>query len=122
MSEKEYYWLNSHSRLFLERGYLEEGVSPEERIKQISDNAEKILKIKGFSAKFQNYMSKGFYSLATPIWTNFGNKRGLPVSCFGSLVKDQMEAILDKASEVGMMSKLGGGTSGYFGDLRERGA
>lgn len=122
MSNKEYYWLNSHSRLFLERGYLEEGITPEKRIKQIADNAEKILGIKGFSEKFENYMKLGFYSLATPIWTNFGNKRGLPVSCFGSLVKDQMEAILDKASEVGMMSKLGGGTSGYFGDLRERGA
>lgn len=122
MSNKEYHWLNSHSRLFLERGYLEEGVTPEKRIKQIADNAEKILGIKGFSEKFENYMKLGFYSLATPIWTNFGNKRGLPVSCFGSLVKDQMEAILDKASEVGMMSKLGGGTSGYFGDLRERGA
>jgi len=122
MSNKEYYWLNSHSRLFLERGYLEEGVTPEKRIKQIADNAERILGIKGFSEKFENYMKLGFYSLATPIWTNFGNKRGLPVSCFGSLIKDQMEAILDKASEVGMMSKLGGGTSGYFGDLRERGA
>lgn len=118
---KEYYWLNSHSRLFLERDYLEEGISPEERIKQIADNAEKILNIKGFSSKFQDYMSKGFYSLATPIWTNFGNKRGLPVSCFGSYIKDQMEAILTKAAEVGMMSKLGGGTSGCFGDLRPRG-
>lgn len=122
MSNKEYYWLNNHSRLFLERGYLEEGVTPEKRIKQIADNAEKILGIKGFADKFENYMSKGFYSLATPVWTNFGNKRGLPVSCFGSYITDKMESILDKASEVGIMSKMGGGTSGYFGDLRERGA
>jgi ribonucleoside-diphosphate reductase alpha chain len=118
---KEYYWLNSHSRLFLERGYLEEGVTPEARIKQIADNAEKILKLKGFSDKFQNYMAKGFYSLATPVWTNFGNNRGLPVSCFGSFIQDKMEEILTKAAEVGMMSKLGGGTSGYFGSLRPRG-
>ena len=121
MSIKEYYWLNSHSRLFLERGYLEEGVTPEERIKQISNNAEKILKIKGFADKFQKYMSLGFYSLATPVWGNFGNKRGLPVSCFNSHISDTMEAILTKTAEVGMMSKLGGGTSGYFGDLRARG-
>jgi len=118
---KEYYWLNSHSRLFLERGYLQEGVSPEDRIKQIAKNAEKILKIKGFANKFEKYMSLGFYSLATPVWTNFGNKRGLPVSCFGSYVQDRMESILNKTAEVGMMSKLGGGTSGYFGDLRPRG-
>jgi len=121
MNTKEYYWLNSHSRLFLERGYLEEGVTPEQRIKQIAKNAEKILSIDGFASKFENYMSKGFYSLATPVWTNFGNKRGLPVSCFGSFVQDKMEEILTKSAEVGMMSKLGGGTSGYFGDLRPRG-
>lgn len=118
---KEYYWLNSHSRIFLERGYLEEGITPEERIKQIAKNAEKILNIKGFANKFEDYMSKGFYSLATPVWTNFGNKRGLPVSCFGSFIQDRMEDILTKSAEVGMMSKLGGGTSGYFGSLRPRG-
>lgn len=120
--QKEYVWLNNHSRLFLERGYLDEGVTPEQRIKQIADNAEKILKIKGFSEKFQRYMSFGYYSLATPVWTNFGNKRGLPVSCYSSYVGDHMESILTKAAEVGIMSKLGGGTSGYFGDLRPRGA
>ena len=121
MSNKEYYWLNSHSRLFLERGYLEPDVTPEQRIRQIAENAEKILKIKGFADKFEGYMSRGFYSLATPVWTNFGNKRGLPVSCFGSFISDNMEAILTKAAEVGIMSKLGGGTSGFFGDLRPRG-
>lgn len=122
MSNKKYYWLNNHSRLFLERGYLKEGISPEQRIRQIADNAERILKIKGFADKFEEYMSLGFYSLATPVWTNYGNERGLPVSCFNSYVNDTMEDILTKASEVGTMSKLGGGTSGYFGDLRPRGA
>jgi ribonucleoside-diphosphate reductase alpha chain len=118
---KRYYWLNSHSRIFLERGYLKDGVSPETRIRQIADAAEKILKIEGFADKFEDYMSKGFYSLATPVWTNFGNDRGLPVSCFNSYISDTMESILTKVAEVGMMSKLGGGTSGYFGDLRPRG-
>jgi len=116
-----FYWLNKHARLFLERGYLTEGLEPEARYKQIADNAEKILKIKNFSNKFYEYLSKGFYSLSTPVITNFGNKRGLPVSCFGSYVEDRMEAILTKSAEVGMMSKLGGGTSGFFGSLRPRG-
>jgi ribonucleotide reductase alpha subunit len=119
--EKEYYWLNSHSRLFLERGYLEPDTTPEQRVRQIAENAEKILKAKGFADKFEEYMRRGFYSLATPVWTNFGNKRGLPVSCFGSFISDNMEAILTKAAEVGIMSKMGGGTSGFFGDLRPRG-
>ena len=122
MSNKKYYWLNSHSRLFLERGYLEEGITPEQRIRQIAENAQKILNIEGFADKFEDYMSRGFYSLATPVWTNFGNKRGLPVSCFGSYIDDTMESILTKTAEIGMMSKMGGGTSGYFGDLRSRGS
>lgn len=120
--EESFYWLNKHARLFLERGYLEEGVKPEDRYRQIANNAEKILKIQGFSNKFYDYLSKGFYSLSTPVITNFGNKRGLPVSCYSSYVGDNMESILTKTAEVGIMSKLGGGTSGYFGDLRPRGA
>ena len=119
---KDFDWLNKDSRLFLSRGYLEEGLSAEDRIRQIADNAERILGIEGFSDKFFGYMAKGYYSLATPIWVNYGNKRGLPVSCFGSYIDDTMESILEKLAEVGIMSKNGGGTSAHFGALRERGA
>lgn len=118
----DFYWLTENSRLFLSRGYLSEGQEPEERLKEISDEAERILGIEGFSDKFYGYLSKGYYSLSTPVWTNFGNSRGLPISCFGSHLSDNMGNILHTAGEVGMMSKYGGGTSGYFGDLRERGA
>ena len=121
MNEK-YYWLNNDSRLFLERGYLEEGETPEKRIRQISRHAEKILKKEGFAKKFEEYMANGWYSLASPIWANYGKKRGLPISCFGSYIDDTMEEILYTVSEVGMMSKMGGGTSAYFGHLRERGS
>jgi len=119
---KDYYWLNRDSRTFLKRGYLDDGETPEERIKNIADAAQELLSIPGFSEKFQSYMSKGWYSLSSPIWANFGKKRGLPISCFGSFIDDTMECILRKSSEVGMMTKCGGGTSGYFGALRERGA
>jgi len=120
--EKAYKWLNSHSRLFLERGYLEEGMVPELRVRQIAENAERILGIDGYADKFEKYVSLGYYSLSTPVWINYGNKRGLPVSCFNSHVSDTMTDILWKVGEVGIMSKMGGGTSGYFGDLRKRGA
>ena len=121
-NQDKYYWLNKDSRKFLEGGYLEPGTTPEQRIRQIAENAENILNIKGFANKFENYSSRGFYSLSTPVWTNFGNKRGLPVSCFGSYCEDRMESILSKVAEVGTMSKMGGGTSAYFGGLRERGS
>ena len=115
-------WLTQHSRDFLSAGYISGDIPAEQRIREIADNAEKILKIRGFSDKFFHYMSEGFFSLASPVWSNFGKKRGLPVSCFGSNVADDMGNILYTQSEVGMMSKLGGGTSGYFGHIRHRGS
>jgi ribonucleoside-diphosphate reductase alpha chain len=117
-----FYWLNEESRRFLSRDYLLPGVSAEQRIRQIADYAEGILGIEGFGDKFYDYMARGWYSLATPVWTNFGLHRGLPISCYGSYIEDDSASILFTASEVGMMTKLGGGTSAYFGKLRPRGA
>ena len=115
-------WLTQHSRDFLAAGYLTKDITPEKRIRKIADRAEELLGIKGYSDKFYHYMSEGFFSLASPVWSNFGKKRGLPISCFGSNISDDMGNILYTQSEVGMMSKLGGGTSGYFGHIRPRGA
>ncbi len=115
-------WLTEYSRAFLAKGYLSEGISPEERIEFIAQHAEKILNKPGFADKFVDYMSKGYYSLSSPIWSNFGLKKGLPISCFSSYLADDMGQILFTQAEVGMMSKFGGGTAGYFGDLRHRGA
>lgn len=115
-------WLTENSRKFLAAGYLSDGVSAEERIREIAERAEQILGMPGYADKFYHYMGEGFYSLASPVWSNFGKRRGLPISCFGSHIDDDMGNILYTQSEVGMMSKLGGGTSGYFGKIRHRGA
>ena len=82
-------WITDESITFLRRGYLSEGEEPLDRIKTISDHAEKLLGIEGFSDKFYDYMSRGWYSLASPVWANFGKQRGLPVSCFGSNIGDR---------------------------------
>jgi ribonucleoside-diphosphate reductase alpha chain len=119
--ENKYYWLNKESREFLSRGYLKDGISAEERIREIAENAEKILGIKGYAEKFEDYMSRGWISLSTPVWANFG-LRALPISCYTSYAEDTMEGILYANSEVGMMSKQGGGTALYLGDLRPRGS
>ena len=121
-TEKTFAWLNENSRKFLAAGYLGEGITAEERIANIAKRAEEILQMPGYAEKFYHYMSQGYYSLASPVWSNFGKERGLPISCFGSHVDDDIGNILYSQSEVGMMSKLGGGTSGYFGKIRHRGA
>jgi ribonucleoside-diphosphate reductase alpha chain len=121
--KQKYYWLNKDSRKFLSRGYLDEGETAEQRVKNIANTAEKFLNIQGFAEKFGDYMSRGWYSLSSPIWSNFGRDRGLPISCFGSYIADRLDEIAGtKIAEVSMMTKTGGGTSAYFGALRGRGA
>ena len=120
--EEPFYWLNEDSRAFLDEGYLLDGVTAEERVREIAERAEAILDDDGFADRFYDYMSRGFYSLASPVWSNFGLDRGLPISCFGSYMDDSMESILYTQAEVGEMTKLGGGTSGYFGEIRPRGS
>jgi ribonucleoside-diphosphate reductase alpha chain len=120
MERKKYYWLNEESRTFLSRGYINE--TPEQRIHDIAVIAEKYLKVDGFAEKFEDYMARGFYSLSTPVWINFGKHKGLPISCYGSNVDDNLDSILNAGREIGMMSKYGGGTSVYLGNIRPRGS
>ncbi len=115
-------WANEDSRTFLSRGYIDGNMTVEERVREIAKAAELILDKDGFADKFYDYMSRGFYSLSSPVWSNFGTKKGLPISCNGVYFDDTMESILSKTAEVGMQTKLGAGTSGYFGGLRSRGA
>lgn len=120
-NREDFYWLNDESKLFLSRGYIDSGITAKQRYRQISDNAERILNIPGFSDKFYHYLAKGYYSLSTPVVVNFGNEKGLPISCYGSYLNDDLGNIFDTIKEVAVMNKLGGGTSGYFGKLRSRG-
>ena len=119
MEYEKYYWLNEDSRTFLSRGYITD--SPEQKIKDVANTAEKYLKVEGFAKKFEEYMSKGYYSLSTPVWINFGKEKGLPISCYGSNIDDTLDSILNAGREIGMMSKYGGGTSAYLGNIRPRG-
>ena len=115
-------WSNENSIAFLEASYLQEGQTTDERVREIADAAEKILGMPGYADKFYGYMDEGYFSLSSPVWSNFGTDRGLPVSCFGSSIEDNIGDIIFTQGEVGVMSKVGGGTSGYFGNLRPRGA
>jgi ribonucleoside-diphosphate reductase alpha chain len=120
--ENKYRWLTPESETFLQRDYLLAGQTLDERVDIICAEAERRLGIKDFGKRFKENIQKGWYSLSTPVWTNYATNRGLPISCFGSFVDDNMESILHSIAEVGMMTKMGGGTSAYFGKLRPRGS
>jgi ribonucleoside-diphosphate reductase alpha chain len=114
-------WANEDSRTFLSRGYIDGNMTVEERVREIAKAAERILDKEGFADKFYDYMSRGFYSLSSPVWSNFGTKKGLPISCNGVYIEDSVESFLDKFGEVCTQSKLGAGTSGFLGSIRPRG-
>ena len=65
---------------------------------------------------------QGFIGLATPVAANFNAGRGFPVSCFTVHVPDTIEGIYDSVTELGLLSKYGGGVGIYYGDVRGSGA
>ena len=121
MREK-YWWLNEESEQVLNRGYLLKGETTEGAIDRVVEAACKRLFKPELKEDFKELIERGWMSLSSPIWANMGTKRGLPISCFNVHVPDNVEQITHKVGEVIMQTKIGGGTSGYFGELRGRGA
>lgn len=115
------WWLNDESEQMLNRGYLLKGETVDGAIQRIAGAASKRLYRPELKRPFAELIENGWMSLSSPVWANMGTERGLPISCFNVHVPDQIEGITHKLGEVIMQTKLGGGTSGYFGELRGRG-
>ncbi len=71
--------------------------------------------------RIYDYVSKGWFFFATPLLSNGGTKRGLPISCFLNYVPDSREGILAHYEENGWLASMGGGIGGYWGDIRSVG-
>lgn len=121
--EDDIWWLNEESKTMLNRGYLLRGESVFGAIHRIcSEAASHYKEFERVAYKhFVRNLVLGWSSKSSPIWSNLGTIRGLPISCFGVNIDDSIESITDKLGEVINQTKLGGGTSGYFGGLRGRG-
>lgn len=116
------WWLNEESQQILNRGYLLKGETVKTAIERVANAAAKRLYKPELAERFIEIVERGWMSLSSPIWANMGTERGLPISCFNVHVPDDIEGITHKLGEVIMQTKIGGGTSGYFGELRERGS
>ena len=117
-----YWWINDESLAVLNRGYLLNGETVEGAVDRITTAAAKRLNNMELQPIFKEMVERGWMSLSSPIWANMGTQRGLPISCFGCHIPDSVENITHKLGEVIMQTKVGGGTSGYFGELRGRGS
>lgn len=126
-------YLKDDQRLFLERGYLRDGETAEDRYETIANTVENIaLKmsetiegieyVKGIGDRFRNYFERGWVSLSTPVLSNFGAKDNLPISCNFSILDDSLDDIYKGLHEVGMLAKYGAGTSVNFSDIRPEGS
>jgi len=122
MEEKiNIWWFNEESEQMLNRGYLLNGETLEGAIDRITEAAARRLYKPELKEAFKEMIVKGWISFSSPVWANMGTQRGLPISCFNVHVPDSIEGITHKMGEVIMQTKIGGGTSGYFGELRHRG-
>jgi ribonucleoside-diphosphate reductase alpha chain len=116
------WWLNEESQQILNRGYLLKGETVEAAIERIANASARRLFKPELAGAFIEMIERGWMSLSSPIWANMGTERGLPISCFNVYVPDNIEGITHKLGEVIMQTKIGGGTSAYFGELRGRGS
>lgn len=124
VQDKDFVWLNNNSYDFLrvDESYIKDNETVASRVIRMAERAfVELYPNPEYYDLFIEFMTKGFVSLASPIWANYGREGQVAISCFGSYVGDSMESILFTGAEVGMMSKYGGGTSGKL-DLRPRGA
>ena len=71
--------------------------------------------------RIYNYISNLWFMPATPILSNGGTRRGLPISCFLNEAGDSLEGILDLWSENVWLAARGGGIGSYWGNLRSIG-
>jgi len=93
----------------ISKGYLLQGETPKDAYWRVATAVAKRLKKPELASKFFDYIWKGWLNLATPVLSNTGTERGLPISCFGIDVGDSIDEIGTKNRELMLLAKHGGG-------------
>lgn len=114
-------WLTEEGLKTLENGYLLTDETPKDMWKRVSSAAAKTLNKPELEDKFFNIFWRGWLCGATPVLSNLGTSRGLPISCNTIHVDDSIDSIFKKQHELAMLSKNGAGVGVYVGDIRGRG-
>lgn len=115
------HWSTASWQLFKEK-YLYQASNPREQYQRIASTlATHTPDPSLWKEKFFDVMWKGWLSPSTPILSNTGTTRGLPVSCAGTYFPDSIDGIYKAKHEVAILTKHGFGTAGYLGDIRPRG-
>ena len=103
-------------------GYLHMGESPRDAYKRVATTVARRLYKPELEDTFFDYIWKGWLCLASPVLSNTGTDRGLPISCFGIDVGDSIHDIGTKNLEMMMLAKHGGGVGIGVNMIRPAGA
>ena len=93
----------------ISKGYLLAGEKPKDAYWRVATTVARRLNKPQLATKFFDYIWKGWLNLATPVLSNTGTDRGLPISCFGIDVADSIYDIGKKNLELMLLAKHGGG-------------
>jgi ribonucleoside-diphosphate reductase alpha chain len=115
-------WLNDEGFKTLSSSYLLPGETPVKMYRRVAGAAAKQLDKPELEDKFFNYIFNGWLCLATPVASNMGTSRGMPISCFSLSLTDSVDGIYKGLHELAMMSKNGGGVAVCASNIRGRGA
>ena len=106
----------------ISKGYLLDGEKPKDAYWRVATTAARRLNKPQMATKFFDYIWKGWLNLATPVLSNTGTDRGLPISCFGIDVADSIQDIGTKNLEMMLLAKHGGGVGVGINMIRPAGA
>ena len=106
----------------ISKGYLLAGEKPKDAYWRVATKVAKRLNKPQMASKFFDYIWKGWLNLASPVLSNTGTDRGLPISCFGIDVADSIFDIGNKNLELMLLAKHGGGVGIGINQIRPAGA
>ena len=114
-------WLDEIGVNMISKGYLLQDENVFDAFKRVSKAAAKRIKRKDLQPIFYEAITKNWLCLASPVLSNLGTERGLPISCYGIDVHDSVEGIADANSELMRLSSQGGGVGISVSRIRGRG-
>lgn len=116
-------WLTQEGFDTLSRGYMLPDETPRGLYRRVSRAAARWTPSPDlWEGKFFDAMWRNWLCLASPVASNMGTSRGLPISCNSIHVGDSINSIFSKVHELAILSKNGAGVGIYLGDVRHRGA
>jgi ribonucleoside-diphosphate reductase alpha chain len=105
----------------ISKGYLLPGETPKKAYRRVAQAASQRLNRPDLENKFFKILWNGWLGLASPVLSNMGTDRGLPISCFGIDTPDSIRGIGLTNAELMRLTSVGGGVGISLSRIRPRG-